>query len=724
MRHLLIAPLVAMGTVAAAQDLQLPTGPADRPEPVVWDPAWSLDGGGTVVLADTLSVRVLHVKPQFLSLFFERVRVIRFADEADILRHGHVQLPESLDPPMDRGEGVWDPRAENPGPRWMNIRIDRVQARVLNPDGTTRPVEMVAHPRRWPVKNPTTVEHASSVVLDLVGIVPGDVVELRWKVMVPYDVNQPASQGWRSDPWMDNWARLTSWRIFFHDALPVRDQQVSIRYLRKQGLTFAGEPPHIVTEEGEALTAIWRHTDLPGCMNEVNARPADDLPHIVLRLEVEDLRYWARDRISGMPVQQPPWVYAVRRREANALWLERVARKKVPDRQNQLVKDFITTTTAGLGHAPAARRIEALHERIAMEFSYDPDTDWYADLRGTNQRMGDQVSDERLRDISRHDLYVKLIAQHRVQHRTAYVLDRRSGRLSADHLTPVWDLEQLIGVPDGEGMLWMHPKRRRSGLLANELPFYWAGARALLVDVTRLALDGPQAAEFTTLPAADPGNDRRRMTLSVEVDPVTGSCTAELRVLLSGQFSTVGRGAWLHDEPDPAVHPGYGHRPQDAGRCAVVHHQPGAPRSDAPFDLPLMQRLDLGPRLTQDGDTAWSLDLRGLLMHATPAPFDAASRVLPYHWDFRQVDELEVTVHAPAGWRLVTDLTPGRWNSTVAALDVESVVHENTAVIRSVLRVDGEREPGPDHRGLTALLLGAQGISGVLFTLSEDRKGP
>ena len=275
MRHLLLASLVAMGTVAGGQGLQLPTLPIEWAEPVVWDPAWSMDTGSTAVLADTLEVRVLHVKPQFLNLFFERTRIIRFADDDGIQRHGHVQLPESLDPPMDKGERVWDPRAENPGPRWMNVRIDRVQARVLNADGTARPVEMVVHHRRWPVKNPTTVEHASSVVLDLVGIVPGDVVELRWKVMVPYDVNQPASQSWRSDPWMDNWARLTSWRIFFHDAVPVRDQQVSIRYLRKQGLTFAGEPPHIVTEEGEALTAIWHHTDLPGCMDEVNARPAD-----------------------------------------------------------------------------------------------------------------------------------------------------------------------------------------------------------------------------------------------------------------------------------------------------------------------------------------------------------------------------------------------------------------------------------------------------------------
>ncbi|MCC6400277.1 MAG: hypothetical protein IT227_05895 [Flavobacteriales bacterium] len=724
MRCLLLAPLVAMGTVAAAQDLHLPTGPAEWPEPVVRDPAWVLDRGDSEVLSDTLAVRVLHVKPQFLTLFFERTRIIRFANEADILRHGHVQLPECLDPPMDKGERVWDPRAENPGPRWMNVRIDRVQARVLNADGTTRPVEMVAHHHRWPVKNPTTVEHASAVVLDLVGIVPGDVVELRWKVMVPYDVNQPASQGWRSDPWMDNWARLTSWRIFFHDALPVRDQQVSIRYLRKQGLTFAGEPPRIVTEEGEALTAIWHHRDLPGCMDEVNARPADDLPHIVLRLEVEDLRYWARDRISGMPVQQPPWVYAVRRREANALWLERVARKKVPDRQNQLVKDFITTTTAGLGHAPAARRIEALHERIAMEFSYDPDTDWYADLRGTNQRMGDQVSDALLRDISRHDLYVKLIAQHRLQHRTAYVLDRRSGQLSADHLTPVWDLEQLIGVPDGEGMLWMHPKRRRSGLLANELPFYWAGTRALLVDVTRLALDGPQAVAFTTLPAVDTGNDRRRIALSVEVDPATGSCTADLEVMLSGQFSTVGRGAWLYGERDPAVHPGYGHRPQDAGRCALVDQEAGTLRTDAPFDLPLRQQLDLGPRLKQDGDSAWNLDLRGLLMHATPPAVEAGSRTLPFHWDFRQVDELEVSVRAPAGWHLGTDLTLGRWNSSAAALDVETTWEGDTAVVRSILRVEGEREPGPDHRDLSALLRGARSISDLRFTLTRERQEP
>ncbi|HMQ77759.1 MAG TPA: hypothetical protein PKE21_02140 [Flavobacteriales bacterium] len=722
MRALLIASLAAMGWSAAAQDL----GVLDRPQAwthdPVWDPGWERTKG-TVILADTLEVRFHGVKPQFLNVFFERRRIIRFETEADILRHGSVQLPESLDPPMDRGERIWDPLAENPGPRWLNVRLDRFMARVLRPDGSAHELEPLVRVRRWPVKNPTTIEQAWSFTFDLPAIAPGDVVELHWKYMVPYDLNQPATQGWRSAPWMDNWARLTSWRIFFHDALPVRAQQVTIRYLRKQGLSFSGEGPHALREDGEALAAVWRHTGLPGCMDEVNARPADDLPHIVLRLEVEDLRYWARDRLSHMPVQQSPWMYVVRHREMNALWLERVARKKVPDRQNQLVKDFIAATTTGLSDRPVARRIEALHERIAMDFAYDPDRDWYADVRGTDQRMGDQVADALLRDISRHDLYVKLIAHHRLAHSTAYALDRRAGVLTPDHLTPVWDLEQLIGIEDGAGMLWMHPKRRRTGLLANELPFYWAGTPALRADVTRLAMDGPQDVAFTRLPSGDPGHDRRNIAMEVDVDPRNGTCTARVQVRLAGQFSTVGRGAWCHAEPDPAVHTGYGHRPQDAGRCMVLRQEASPLSTDPPFTTTITQLLDLGPRLNRVNDTAWTLDLAHLLMHAVPAPFDAAARALPFHWDFIQLDLLEVSVRHPDGMVLRSDIPSGSWRSPGAMLDVQVGSTGGTATVSSQLSVTNLREGGPDHRALSDLLTAARGIHDLRLLLVEERQG-
>ena len=91
--------VLAMCCAALAIRAQLPFTWGDAP---VWDTSW--EQGRTLAseaLDDELSIRIRNVKPEFLALFFERRRVVRFASQEDIRRYGPVVLPESLDPPYD-----------------------------------------------------------------------------------------------------------------------------------------------------------------------------------------------------------------------------------------------------------------------------------------------------------------------------------------------------------------------------------------------------------------------------------------------------------------------------------------------------------------------------------------------------------------------------------------------------------------------------------------------
>jgi hypothetical protein len=680
----LVCWLVVAGTVQA--QLNSPFVPDEL---VQWDPAW--DEGQTLtaeILVDDLSVRLRNVKPEFLALFFERRRVVRFAERGEIGRYGPVTLPESLDPAYDTQGRPYALRDDRPHPLRFDMRVDLFAVRVIRPDGSWTELPVSARTSYGFLGSPVNYQPAMSVTYTPEGVMPGDVVEYRWKYMLPWDVNVPYTQGWRGAWWTSNWARLSNWRIFFHEALPIRTQRIELCYHAKQGLDLHGAPPLDREYTGDDRRAVWEHRDLAGVMDEASARPADELPHIIVSLRPDDLRNIRRERLSGLPIPQQPWLQAVREREAKAIWWLRVSKKRIPDRQNTLVKRFIGETCAGLPDTLKARRIEALHERIAKDFDYDADRDWYFDLDQSLARMGDQVKDERFRDISRYDLYSKLLHTEGVDYVTAYLLDRRSGQLDDRFITSMRDNEWVFGVRDGEGVLWMHPKRQRHGWFANELPFYWEGSSALLIDLPRLVGDDPEPPLFVELPTVEPGANVRaiehRLSVSIGKEDIQG----DARIFLSGQFSTLGRAAFLGGRIDSTVHPNYGHSPALLPQAVVLGTTDRTLSTDAPFRFTERQELAFPQVVTAADDGYFELELRPFIAHAVDERFQATGRDLAFHWDMLQTDRfiIDLAFDEPLEVMDLTQLV-GEWRSPSARYTLRA-----TRIDARHVRIESELE--------------------------------
>lgn len=659
-----------------------------------------------------MEVRLKNLKPRFLSLFFERRKVIRFTSEEDIARFASFTLPESLDQPYD---GRWKPggaQTTEPRPQWFNVRLDEFAARIIRPDGTWGEVGAFAKVDRELVRTFRTMETAWTYVLDLQAISPGDVVEVRWKYMVPYDVNGDRTQDWRGFEWMDNWSRLTSWRVFFHGDLPVRKQQVTFRYHAKHGLGLWSEEPFDIQEDGDERTARWELRDLPACISEVNARPGADLPHIRVKLQCDDGRYWTRDRLSGMPYVQPYWLYVLRWREQRALWWRRVAMKNVPDRQNKLFREFVERTVAGIPAGRTDLRMRALHNTIAERFTYAGDSLWYENIDQGMPKYGDQVNDGRLREISRYDLYAKLVYAVKAGYSTAYLMDDRIGSMDDRWMTPLWDNDMVMGVKAVDGVLWMHPKRSATGEWANELPFYWQGSRALLMDPVRLVSDGAVLPLFVDLPEAEEHSNQRVREYTVNVNTATGAVDGQAKVLLSGQFSTLGRGAYMGKRMDPTVLPAYGDPLKEVAGSWNI----SSSSTTAPFRSQADRQFELSSMLHVEADSTWSLDLRDLFAHAVPQGFTAADRDLPFYWDFEQNDR--VVFHLRFDQPMEFDPVPGL--EILAATSNARIERRLTILdadhlrIESTLIVSGEREEAQDFDALEQLLRAANASDVVL----------
>ncbi|MBK8340957.1 MAG: hypothetical protein IPK99_13585 [Flavobacteriales bacterium] len=160
-----------------------------------------------------------------------------------------------------------------------------------------------------------------------------------------------------------------------------------------------------------------------------------------------------------------------------------------------------------------------------------------------------------------------------------------------------------------------------------------------------LVNDGPVLPVFTDLPATPAHENVRTIHFDLEVDLAQRVVHASARVLLMGQFSTLGRGSYLFNEVDSTVLPAYGHRPDLSPYARLIDQRIAPLQTDPPFRQALEMDLDLSSALSSIGNDAWQLDLSGLLVHALADGFRATGRDLPFHWDFPQRDELSIKVH-------------------------------------------------------------------------------
>lgn len=707
-----LALVIAILLAPAAPAQQASEGAAPH-----WDPEWpGALAPASEVISDSLSIRIRNIKPQFLAVFFERKRVVRFASAEEIARYAPVVLPESLDPPYDEMSKPWERRETRPSPLLFNLRVDRFSARVIRPDGSAEDLPVRTRAANGFLGNPVAMQATMALTHYPIGIAPGDVVEYHWKYMLPYDSNAPHTSGFRGLRWMDNWARLTNWRIFLHGPLPIRSQRVELSYHAKHGLLLSGEEPSRMEREGDERRAVWEHGALPGVMDEVCGDQGRALSCIMITWQPEDARYLRGERLSGLPVPQQHWLQVVRLREAKAEWWRRVALKHTPDRQNTLVKRFIAATCSGLADSVPARCIEALHERIARDFAYSSDRDWYHDRDQSLERMGDQCEQERLRDISRYNLYSKLIQMKRLPYVTAYVLDKRCGALSDGFTTPMWETEWLFGIRDGDSMLWMHPKRQRHGWFANELPFYWEGTMALLVDRRRLLEDDPRPPLFVELPASEASAHARAMEYALDIDLQHPDASGQARIFLSGQFSTLGRAAFLGGRSDSTVMQAYGHTPSAVPGLTAQRTGGFELSADPPFRFRERESIRLqGFRTAQQGG-GYAFDLSGFIAHAIPQGFAAAGRELPFHWDFAHTDRVIIDLAFVQPVEVI-DLAQlqGEWSSPSARYTLEATRIDACHVrIESRLQVLKEREEAADASALEDLMRAALSRERVL----------
>ena len=585
---------------------------------------------GADVLSDSLRIAFRRAKPEFITVFFERHQVIRFGDADAVRKYASFTLPESLDPTFDHQDLPFAKKDSLPRPLYFNAEVVFCRARKLGTDVDAGAVPVEGRVIRQRVKQGVKFHEVWSYAIDVIGALPGDTVEVHWKYSIPF---------------LENWMKFNAQRLFFHGALYKRASNLMIEADGMQGFRHWGIPPDSVAEAGRTTRKFWTLRNLPAVADEVSARWHAELPFLTIGT-MQDAQFYSHRTRSGMWVDIPYWAKAMRLRESSAHWWRQVALKNIPDAQTERMKEFMASFP---GTYPI-ERLKRMHTSIATTFEYQLDDAWYDDKDRENQRMGDQLLDKRLREISRYDLYSKMISMLELKYFTAYLMDRRVGALTLDWLSPVWNNSWMFLLNDNGRPLYLHPKLSRSGLLPGELPFYWEATRALVGDVDKLWADGelgaktPVEPELIPMAALLPEVNQRLTKIDVDVDLVTGALNATANALLTGQWSTMSRGAYLFAATDSSADTGYSRRVFDIPGATGEQLELGTVQADAPFRFPVRATFALEGRVSAVNDSTWTIDLHDLFMHVVPQGFKAAGRDLSFWFDFEGTDRTEVNL--------------------------------------------------------------------------------
>lgn len=585
---------------------------------------------GADVLSDSLRIAFRRARPEFITVFFERHQVLRFGNAEAVRRYTTFSLPESLDPPYDHQDLPLARRDSLPRPIYFNAEVVFCRARKLGANADMGALLIDGRVIRQRVKHGERFHEVWSYDLDVLGVQPGDTIEVQWKYSVPF---------------LENAGRYNAKRIFFHGPLYKHRSHLLLEADGAQGIRHWGIPSDSVSEHRGTTSTFWTLHGLVAVGDEVGARWHTELPHLVIGT-LQDAPFHTHRTRSGLWVDVPYWVQAMRRREANAFWWRQVALKNVPDAQTQRMKDFIDRFPGTSG----VDQVRRMHNTIANDFSFQLDDAWFDNKDLENQRMGDQLRDGRLREISRYDLYSKLIAMMRTKYWTAYLMDSRVGALSLDWLSPVWNNEWTFLLRDGDEPLHLYPKRSRHGLLAGEMPFYWEGTQALVGDVDKLWSDSelgakePIRPEFVPIPSLTAAVNERRTDIKVVADLSSGLLNVEANILLAGQWSTMTRSAYLYGAVDSSANARYGHRLQDVPGARNVLVELGRLQEEAPYRMPIKVSFELPGRIVPLGDGRWTVDLRELVCHVIDTTFRSEGRDLSYWFDFAGSDHVTMQV--------------------------------------------------------------------------------
>jgi hypothetical protein len=190
---------------------------------------------------------------------------------------------------------------------------------------------------------------------------------------------------------------------------------------------------------------------------------------------------------------------------------------------------------------------------------------------------------------------------------------------------------------------YFYPKSCRFGYETNELPFYYED-----IDVVLIPQHEPYLKQFEEIPLVNfmalrtpysTENENTRTASSlVHVSLDSMRVNFELRLKISGQFSTLLRPYYLNHEKDTTITSEYYNLITDVADAGSAVNKVINTDKNFPYETTINSSFNADSKLNKTDKNYFSIRLNGLFNNVVDKTFTALNRKLDYYPDFKSTD--------------------------------------------------------------------------------------
>ena len=469
-------------------------------------------------------------------------------------------------------------------------------------------------------------------IYKLNNIQPDDTIEVTSSYLIDYN---------------NNYQEFLCYRVFLQNNLYIESLNFNIIGKKKANLElydFNNGKYDSISYPSDWVKYTWNKKGLAALNSDYHSRPYLELPYFILTMQTSDMFYRAPN--SFIDTLIPPYAFLAMEREYDYINIVKSIDQGVKFKDYNLFYNFFNSVTDSIkGDSTCYFRLMTLKNHIAQNFSFDNDLDYYTRSNNFMVKFGKHAYENTIRDMGRYELYVSIIRKLEMGFFTAYMSDNRSG-VSNKHFIKHMENDDymLASITKDNQIQFIYPKFHNYGYLLNEMPFYFEGTIARLVHLGDYRGYGEPIAEELReirLPQSSFQDNSRVTNVYASIDLEQFKIKYKSKVRLSGQFSTMTRGSYLHNYADSTVNLDYARKLWDFGSELNITSQDYKLKSqEFPFHWELNSTFETSSLniINNQNNNDLKLDLRPLIQHITPNLDCDSKRLLDFYSDFTGQD--------------------------------------------------------------------------------------
>jgi len=654
-----------------------------------------------VVLQEYTEFRVHEYS---LNTIIHRRELIQVLSEEGIAKLHHYKLPPEVDPIWERDQGDLQRQVRYQKIPLLGGELVDFGARKKGSGG--RLVSMEVRDSvgiRTRTFNSTTEQHYDFYHI-FENVEVGDLIEIEYRVFFPFitDRSNESNFTLQTDIYTTS-GLFDSYRIFFH-GIHAKQEVVF-------DLVFPSNEHYILFEENDLPKAEelersskpytrryrWELENLPACLSETGIRPYLDLPFVQFYRHNREYGKWSDfDLLEFRPYD---WFLMSRSRMRFKSDHERMFGGV--STEEKILSRFFDARV--LGRPDTLSRVLSIHNYINDEMTYKDDSFWYMGIDNRLERMKWHLKRSIFREISRFTIYDGMMNRLGIDYYHAFISDKRIAEIDPAEWKPILGIHRLFAVSANRELSLFYPKISDTGWQLGELPFYLTETATWVVRQNADDRFDPNNVLFTDSPTNGRKKNTRKISADAIFDAEQGGIFFQTQLKLSGQFSTMTRGAYLGERFfDESVNPLYHQRIDEISeRTESLQVSLEQISKKKPFEVQMeLSYFEVVPSRVQVKQTNEPVEIKSpnelriplsnLFPHIYEEEIDA-QRDLPYYCDFPQADEICYTFHLPDSATLVNSptfrMSGDRWSYQFVAI----MRDEATLELCSRLLLDREK---------------------------------